>query len=363
MLHPKSLVSLITFLLWTSSFQASAQDIDQFNEISIDSTLIKKFGIKSLTVYGDAAENGLEKSSYSITNKWKEIAFNAEGQIIYRISYPLFSDYGIPHPNSIHWEWFKHDQLQRVIYSKTKEGEFEVEQSHEYNSENRIVKTEVTIDGEPNNTKTYEWEDGQLIKSELKEADTSDSKFNCVWNMHGDIVSTHYISLESDHSTRTEFTYSRNEHILDKKMLFFVNNKLASSNFVRINERSKKTLYLVNLDEKSDTLLEIQARYDSLDNIIFFHSKDFSSRRYREVNPEDPSENSIPPPYQAIFEIENIYDDRGLLTKRKYVAVDAEDPSKKKLISIQRFIYETDELLIQPLPVEEEPIYDYGGGY
>ena len=363
MLHPKSLVSLITFLLWTSSFQASAQNIDQFNEISIDSTLIKKFGIKSLTVYGDAAENGLEKSSYSITNKWKEIAFNAEGQIIYRISYPLFSDYGIPHPNSIHWEWFKHDQLQRVIYSKTKEGEFEVEQSHEYNSESRIVKTDVVIDGEPNYTETFEWKDDQLINSEIKQANTSSTKVKCVRNLNGEMVSIHRESGKSEHTTRTEFTYSRNEHILDKKMLYFANNKLASSNFVRINERSKKTLYLVNLDEKSDTLLEIQARYDSLDNIIFFHSKDFSSRRYREVNPDDPSENSIPPPYQTIFEIENIYDDRGLLIKRKYVAVDADDTSKKKLISIQRFIYETDELLIQPLPVEEEPIYDYGGGY
>ncbi len=68
--------SLIALILSLSSFQTKAQHLDLFNDPHLDSTLIKQFGIKSLIVYSDYAEEGFEESNFSITSKWKEIAFN-----------------------------------------------------------------------------------------------------------------------------------------------------------------------------------------------------------------------------------------------------------------------------------------------
>lgn len=364
MKNQKSLYTLITFLLCISSFQASGQDLNLFNDINLDSTLIKEFGIKSLIVYSDYAEDGLEESSFSITSKWKEISFNEEGQPTYIRTVPLFGEYaylGVANPT---WHFFEYDSRHRTSYIRVKSEHSDNEEFYTFNDENRKTKIVSLNKGEPYSTTTFKWQGDILIDYTSTMAD---SAFNFVKNTYGsdgNLNSIEYSSVRIDIETKTL------GEITEQSMKSYRDEKLTSQQTMRTNSPRKRMEYFISLDEKKDTLKEIIAKFDQHHNIIYFHSKDFSNRRnYQEFSPPpmgkpsgqsqnakeySKTKNPIPPPFESIYEIENIYDYRGLLIKQKYVEIDAQNPRKKKLISVQRFVYETDDLLIQPLPVDEE---------
>lgn len=366
MKNRKPLISLITLVLITSSFNLSAQHLDLFNDISLDSALIKQFGIKSLIVYSDYAEEGLEESSFSITSKWKEIAFNDHGQPTYIRTVPLFGEYAYLGVSSPTWHFFEYDTRHRTSYIREKTEHADNEEYYTFNDENRKTKIVSLNKGEPYSTTTFIWQGDKLIDYKSTMADTAFYSAKNTYGSDGNLKRIEYSTVRIDLETKK---LGKNS---EQSMKSYRDGKLTSQQTMLMNSPRNRLEYFISIDEKKDTLKEIRAQFDNYQNITFYHSKDFSSRNnYREYSPapigpkgtEYPAtKNPIPPPFESIYEIENIYDTRGLLIKQKYVEVDAQD-STKKLISIQRFIYETSELLIQPLPVEEEEYIYTEGDY
>lgn len=369
MIIHKPLITLITCLLYLNSFQTSAQDLNLFNDVDIDSSLIKKFGIKSLIIYSDYAEDGLEESSFSITSKWKEISFNEQGQTTYMRTVPLFGAFAYLGTSDPTWHFFEYDAQHRTSYIRVKTEDSDNEEFYTFNEENRKTKIVKRTKGKPYSTTTFKWQGDKLIDYQSTLADSSLNVVKNTYGSDGNLKHIEYGLVQIDLETK------KTGETTEQSMKSYRDGKLTSQQRIRMNSPRRRFEYFISLNEKNDTLEEIIAKLDQHHNIIYFHSKDFSNRYdHRAVTPPPPGPagsngkghdallNTIPPPSESIYEIENIYDERGLLIKQKYFDVDPEDKKKKKLISIQRFIYETTELIIQPLPIDEE-LFEYEGDY
>lgn len=363
--NPRLLIVLAVCLLAQNML---AQDMHLFTEYKPDSTLIKKNGIKSLVIYSDYAEEGMAESNYSVTSKWMELSFNEEGQRTYSRTIPLFRELGYLGLSNTTWQFFEYDSLHRVRYYRIKTEHSDREEFYTFNKDNRKTHVVALSNGEPYNTTTFKWKGDKLVDYTSTMADTALSVFKYTYGVDGKLKRVEYSTV------RIEFEYTKVADANEESMKIFHDDKVTSEQTMRMNSNGNRLEYFVSFNEKKDTLKEIVAKFDEQKNISFYHSKDFSSRSdFMEYSPapigpkgkESPStKNQLPPPFESIYEIENIYDNRGLLIKQKYVEIDAHDPTKKKLVSIQRFIYETSELLIQPLPVEEvEELYYPEGDY
>jgi len=363
------LISLFIFAFLSSSFQLTAQNLDLFNEVAFDSTLIKKHRIKSLTVYSDYTQDGLEESSFSITSKWKEVAFNEEGQPTYVKTIPLFGEFAYLGASDPKWQFFEYDSYHRKSYARTKSEKIDNEEFYTFNKDGKKTKIVTLNNGEPYSTTTFQWKNGQLVDYKSTMADTSLFVVKNSFDTHGNLKRIEYNTVKIDFETKLI------GDIKEQHMKSYRDDKLTTEQIIRMNTRRNRFEYFLSLDANKDTLKEVTAQFDQHQNITFYHSKDFSSRQNLPEYVDTPGpkgsntsksprvKNQIPPPFEDIYEIENTYDERGLIIKQKYVEIDPKHPEKKKLISIQRFVYERTALLIQPLPVDEEDLYDYDGNY
>lgn len=110
------------------------------NEFRLDSTLIKKHGIKSLTVYSNYAEDGLNESSNAVPNKLIGFSFNSEGQKKIIRSVPLHDNLIVLGDKGTKRAWFGYDTLHRIIYTREKNSSGDMEYTFTYNRANNTVK-------------------------------------------------------------------------------------------------------------------------------------------------------------------------------------------------------------------------------
>lgn len=337
-------ISLVGVFLFLSCFQLSAQNLDLFNEIYLDSSLLKKYSIRSLTIHSQYDENGLSDSSFTVPFKLKELSFSEEGEITFARSVPLHDHSILLGEKGTKWEWFEYDSLQRTIQTRINHGRNIQENAYTYNTANQVTKKVLSYKGIVNTTEVFEWKDGKMIHSEM----TSNSSWTHTYGSDGRLC-----RLESG-THLTETVSTRYLNILDRSIVSYRSGKMVATGRTMKDVFNNRLLHILSLDGKLDTVHLINAKLDEHSNIIYFYQKDFPSKGKNTKSPRPYSEamrikmdkERIPFSYPrvTIFEIQNTYDIRGLLIEQKYIQIDPYNPTKKKVISIQRLVYETTDL-------------------
>lgn len=324
---------------WNLSAQSQVDINAPLQECHIDSELIKKYNIQSLTIFSDQNENGIDGTSTD-SGKLREYEFDQNGNTLYQLTASnggnglfLYYDKG-SRP-----EYSTYDE-QGLLINLCRENLREInESSYEYDADGNVTMEGFSMNASNLHVQykqSYEWIEGKMVNSIDLIDSESDFDDELLFDEKGRISESSYSNSMANY--RTTYEYREIEDTLTSIQTSYRNDTLFSiysSSYLRPFKH--RIVHNSKRDHNGDLVNELNVKYDEHHNAIHYHFVD-----WKEVYGNEGTRFREP----ILVEIINEYDDRGFLVKQLFHQTYSYRP-EKILNQVNRFIYETTPLVFK----------------
>ncbi len=319
---------LVQFLFFGLPSHSRENYADPLHQFIPEKKLLAKFKIRSLVIYADISEQGVDKSLYVLSGKISEMEFDENGNLTYVLterenSYSPFITYG----NGCEITRYSYDYAQRLIMFYIENGTFQTTESMTYDTDGNLISLEIMRGKTIQMKEEYVWEKGKMIESKMTVSNEVNSATVNEYDESG-----RQVKRISDNRTLTcsrIFYKDSTETIFE----FFTSDTLhTTQTYVTLTGINKLSHY-TRRNHLGQIQTESKARYDEHGNLTYYYS--------HEINLSYPGAESYPP---SIYNISNEYDDRGLIVKRLFY-YSSEGVRKDVLIKVERMFYDSQQLL------------------
>ena len=299
-------------------------------------TVIQTHKIKSLIVFAELSEDGTIGEDV-ISGKTLEMEFNSSGNLIYRIT----SDNG-GNGNFIYYGRGSFIVLNTyddannlvLVYSEN-EHQFRKELMT-YNSAGNLTSMQFIISQDTLYKIEFEWMQGKMYKSEI----VSRSELNKSMILQYDELGRIIQSRNSKRSNKWQ--YEQKGDTLITTLIVYKSDTLSHTEKYETMLKFNRVISYILTDHSGKVVSEMKAAFDDKGNATYYYLD--SDKRY--------------PPYT--YTIQNYYDTRNLLTKRKFY-YSREDVGNNLVVKIERYIWDVDPLSFKMKEgslQEAEPTYE-----
>lgn len=304
------------------------------HDIQIDSASIRKYKIRSLIVYKDYNEDGVDQSLHSITLKKKMVDFDTKGN---RIWVSRIDDEGTGYMslanNKLFVEKITRDSLARFIEFHWENSIRKSKVRNEFDEQGRLIRTKTYNDGRLIVDETFEWKKGKMVKATTVFADELNKGAEKSYDEMGRLLK--YMNASKTYRTEFRYTVAGNELRTVKRS--YRGDTLYMTEEYAVLEPYKFMCKYVRRDHNNTVKVEMKTKWDEKGNLTYYFLKDLT-RKYHG------NRTYLP----LSFNITNTYDSRGLLVKR-YFYYSREDVGKNILTNVERYFYDKAPLDMQKI--------------
>lgn len=317
--------SLALFFTLICSYSFGQVNLEQGLQGQMNKQLIQENKIRSLTIFAEFNENGIEKRGGE-GGKLAEIAFDERGNQIYKLtssnhgnlpfiwygrgSFIEIDSFDMNNQNIWNYKENIHDSRQEIM---------------NYGVDGNLSQRIWIIDDKKLAQYDFKWENGKMIKgsaSYRNETNTDvinefDNEGRIIKHQTGNWVQTSAYEDFGD-SLKTTRTSFRADTLYSTETYFTQNKNGQISYYTKKNHRNELEI-------------EQKIQFDEMGNATYYYTNDLNNKYGSEVYPP------------TSYKIENTYNDKNLLIKRKFY-YSREDVGSNMLTKIEHYSYSKDKL-------------------
>ena len=338
----------VSFGLLISTFLSFASygqiDFNKSLECYLDHQTIKENQIKSLIIYADLSDRIIDKGSI-YPGKLMEFEFDRNGfqtYILSRIDRTSFRFIEYGRGSNIELKNFDKNNNLTKRYTENYIRSSEV--SYEYDSDGRIISIEDIFGNDTIIKIGFEWKKNKMIKvNNINTSEVNKNRIN-LYDEKGKVIKV------SHGSHLVKYHYTQKNDTLNTTVTTFFSDTLVHTEEYSTLTKFDRIISYVKRDYSEKKVIEMNAQIDKNGNATYYYLNDLSGSH---TNNEE-SQSSV-------YNISNVYNEKNLLIKRMFY-FSREDLGSNRLIKIERYFYDTDELpfkftmgsVIEPDEIGEE---------
>lgn len=266
----------------------------------MNTNLIRENNIRSLTIFVEFEESRIEERSEEEI-RFKTLDFDEDGFVVYEIQTgksiisPIIWDMD----EGIELSLFKYNDDKQTIYTYYENERWRMESFFNYDENQNLSELETIFCGETCEKLKFKWRNGKMVKSKVIYLEDEEER---TYNEDGKIIEhksfgdtfTYEYQNSGDTSSYIESWYRK--------------DSLLSVDYVSyLGESKSQMTHFLSLSSSGDQKTEVFANYDEYGNTTDYHFQKINKSSDKEEKGVD---------RQAMYNVKNEYDERGLLVKQ-----------------------------------------------
>lgn len=299
--------------------------MEQGLEIQLNRQAIQENSIRSLTIFAEFNENGIEKRGGQ-GGKLAEMAFDERGNQVYKLT---SSNHGnlpfIWYGRGSFIEMDSFDTHNQHVLNYTENEHSNRQETFIYDTDGNISQRVWMVNDKRLAQYNFKWENGKMIEGAAGYKNQTNANVINTFNEAGRITK-HQTGNWLQTSTYEDF----GDSLKTTKTSFRADTLYSTESYFTLNKNSQISYYSKK-NHRNELEIEQKTQYDKMGNATYYYINDLTNKYGSEVYPP------------TTYRIENSYNAENLLVKRKFY-YSREDVGANMLTKIEYYSYGTDEL-------------------
>jgi hypothetical protein len=320
----------LSFFSLTVVICLGQEDYKQPVEVNFDPLVIKASGIRSVIVYAEKS-NENKQDMLPSSGKVSESEFDDRGNLTYMLTASSELSSFLTYKKDCVIAYYRYDDFGRktFIYSEGIDNQHEV--TYQYDEAGNVIEAVEVKKGDTIAHVKFHWTAGRMLRAEIEGKSDSRILFDELGR----------VTLNEHDDFRTTYAYTKKGDTITTKMVFSEANKVLFGSVTAKLISSNRLIFHKTENEFSPMNKEISARYDKHGNVVSYSALVVEGASLKAERSPFESERLPSLMEPLIYEIENAYDAKGLLTKRVFYSI---SKGNKVFYKTERFIYESEPL-------------------
>ncbi len=320
-------IFLLILFSYTSLFSQAILDAPL--RCSFKNEPIKKNGIKSLVVFAEINDAGIEKHG-GRSGKILEFEFDSTGYMSYRLSLNKLKKMPfIPSQGNNRFEYFSFNEQGKIQYLHRENENAVYQFIQEFDSNGNLIQYVALDDDDIMSNVHFKWDNGKMIEfvdqSMKDEGDHSKSFYDDLGR----------VSQFKDVNNQILFEYEQNGDTINTTRIVRGSNGIISIETYAYLEQLEHHLISYSISfEDGEVETKMNVSYDTYGNATKYDLIEGLELR------------DIGGVIETHYRIENIYDVNELLVTRKFYSTQ-NDSETELMVRVERYIYDSESLIFK----------------
>lgn len=301
-------------------------DLTETLNCRINQSALKENNIKSLVIYADFNEDGIDKKG-GYGGKIAEFEFNVNGFLTYKL---ISNNHGnlpfIEYARGSYAQLYAYDTYNNLISTYTENYKETTQEIKSFNPKGRTTGIAYINDADTMMVLAYEWEEDKMIGATLLYINAANRDRINRYDEKGRLVKS------SSENYSTSYAYMQKDEMLTTTAKTYRADTLWHTQVLKTHMKFNRIISYIKRDYAEELLIEMKAEVDESGNATYYYVHDYTDKY---------SNNEVYPPFN--YTIKNVYDNRNLLIKRIFY-FSRNDVGKDILVRIEHYIYGSEAL-------------------